>query len=75
MPRMARIGIPDVPRPVTQRGNCRADVFFDDEDRRRLWLLPGYARRHALNLAARKAGRPRKPPRPQGTGNRGSVHR
>jgi len=31
MPRIARIVIPDVPHHVTQRGNRRQDVFFDDE--------------------------------------------
>ena len=34
MPRMARIVIPDLPHHVTQRGNRREDVFFDDKDRR-----------------------------------------
>jgi len=35
MPRMARIVIPDVPHHITQRGNRREDIFFDDKDRRR----------------------------------------
>ncbi|MCK4342749.1 MAG: transposase [Phycisphaerae bacterium] len=34
MPRVARIVIPDCPHHVTQRGNNRQDVFFDDDDRR-----------------------------------------
>jgi hypothetical protein len=46
---MAPIGIPEVPHPVTQRGNRREEVFLEDEDRRRLQPLPGYARRHALD--------------------------
>jgi putative transposase len=33
MPRRARIVVPDCAHHVTQRGNRRADVFFDDEDR------------------------------------------
>jgi len=36
---MARIVIPDVPHHVTQRGNRREDVFFEDADRRRYLLL------------------------------------
>jgi putative transposase len=34
MARLARIVIPDVPHHVTQRGNRRQPVFFDDGDRR-----------------------------------------
>ena len=33
MARFARIVIPDVPHHVTQRGNRRLPVFFNDEDR------------------------------------------
>jgi len=33
MPRMARIVVPGVPHHVTQRGNNRQQVFFDDADR------------------------------------------
>ena len=33
MPRRARIVVPGCAHHVTQRGNRRADVFFDDEDR------------------------------------------
>lgn len=53
MPRMARIVIPDVPHHVTQRGNRREDVFFDDGDRRRyLLLLLEYSQKHALDIWA-----------------------
>ena len=53
MPRMARIVIPDLPHHVTQRGNRREDVFFDDKDRRRyLLLLLEYSRKHALDIWA-----------------------
>lgn len=33
MPRIARIIAPDSPHHITQRGNNRMDVFYDDEDR------------------------------------------
>ena len=33
MPRIARVVAANYPHHVTQRGNNRADVFFDDEDR------------------------------------------
>lgn len=33
MPRIARIIAPNYPHHITQRGNNRADVFFDDEDK------------------------------------------
>ena len=53
MPRIARVVVPGVPHHVTQRGNRRADVFFDDEDRRRyLFLLGQYAERHGLAIWA-----------------------
>jgi len=32
MPRVARIIAPQYPHHITQRGNNRADVFFDDKD-------------------------------------------
>jgi len=34
MPRIARVVAANYPHHITQRGNNRADVFFDDEDRR-----------------------------------------
>src|SRR5450756_2380977 len=43
MPRVARIIAPQYPHHITQRGNNRADVFFDDEDRTTyLSLLKSY---------------------------------
>ena len=51
MPRIARVVVPGLPHHVTQRGNRRADVFFDDDDRRRyLFLLGQYAERHGLAI-------------------------
>jgi putative transposase len=53
MPRIARIIAPGYPHHITQRGNNRATVFFDDEDRQTyLKLLSGYTRKHALQIWA-----------------------
>ncbi|MGB2754583.1 MAG: transposase [Phycisphaerae bacterium] len=53
MPRIARVVIPDVPHHLTQRGNRREDVFFDEADRRRyLVLLLEYSQKHALEIWA-----------------------
>ena len=53
MPRIARIIAPGYPHHITQRGNNRATVFFDDEDRQvYLKLLAVYARKHALQIWA-----------------------
>ncbi len=53
MPRIARIVAPGYPHHITQRGNNRATVFFDDEDRLTyLVLLSGYAEKHALRIQA-----------------------
>jgi putative transposase len=53
MPRMARVVIPGIPHHVTQRGNRREDVFFEDGDRQRyLQLLLGYATKHGLSILA-----------------------
>ena len=53
MPRIARVVLPGLPHHVTQRGNRRADVFFDDDDRRRyLFLLGQYAERHGVAIWA-----------------------
>jgi hypothetical protein len=40
MARLARVVVPGVPHHVTQRGNRRANVFFDDGDRRRYLAHP-----------------------------------
>jgi putative transposase len=53
MPRIARIVAPGYPHHITQRGNNRARVFFDDEDRQTyLKLLAGYGRKHTLEIWA-----------------------
>jgi putative transposase len=53
MPRIARIIAPGYPHHITQRGNNRATVFFDDEDRQTyLKLLAGYAQKHGLQIWA-----------------------
>ncbi len=53
MPRVARIVMPEVPHHVTQRGNNRQAVFFDDEDRRRyLEFLGEHAKRFGLTIWA-----------------------
>ncbi len=53
MPRIARIIAPGYPHHITQRGNNRALVFFDDEDRQTyLTLLAAYAEKHALQIWA-----------------------
>jgi len=53
MPRIARIIAPGYPHHITQRGNNRATVFFDDEDRQiYLNLLAGYAKKHQIQIWA-----------------------
>jgi putative transposase len=53
MPRIARIIAPGYPHHITQRGNNRATVFFDDEDRQTyLKLLGLYASKHELQIWA-----------------------
>ena len=53
MPRIARIIAPSYPHHVTQRGNNRSVVFFDDEDRQTyLDLLTIYAQKHSLQIWA-----------------------
>lgn len=39
MPRIARIIAPHYPHHITQRGNNRADAFFDDDDKTTYLLL------------------------------------
>ncbi len=51
--RLARIVAPGYPHHITQRGNRRADVFFEPEDRRvYLSLLKRYADRYGLSIWA-----------------------
>ena len=53
MPRIARIIAPRYPHHVTQRGNNRMTVFFDDEDRQTyLELLSLYAQKNSLKIWA-----------------------
>jgi REP element-mobilizing transposase RayT len=48
MSKIARIVAPEYPHHVTQRGNNRAVVFFDDQDRH-CRPCPGTARTDAPN--------------------------
>lgn len=51
MPRIARIIAPTYPHHITQRGNNRATVFFDDEDRLTyLRLLSSNAKKYRLQI-------------------------
>ena len=53
MPRPARIVFAGIPHHITQRGNRRADVFFDNADRARyLKLLKEYALIHEVEILA-----------------------
>ena len=53
MPRIARIIAPGYPHHVTQRGNNRMTVFFDDEDRQAyLDILSLYAQKNSLQIWA-----------------------
>ncbi len=53
MPRIARIIATGYPHHITQRGNNRATVFFDDEDRQTyLRLLKSYSEKHHLQIWA-----------------------
>ena len=53
MPRIARIIATGYPHHITQRGNNRATVFFDDDDRQTyLELLSVYAQKHRLQIWA-----------------------
>ncbi len=51
MPRLARSVFANIPHHVTQRGNRREDVFFDDEDRAiYLEWLSEYAGEHRVDV-------------------------
>jgi putative transposase len=53
MPRIARIIAAGYPHHITQRGNNRADVFFDDEDRQTyLKLLAEYTQKYYVRIWA-----------------------
>ena len=53
MPRIARAVVEGIPYHVTQRGNRREDIFFEDEDRKKYleWLLE-YSDKHGLKIWA-----------------------
>ena len=51
MPRIARVVAVGLPHHVTQRGNNRSQVFFDDDDRRfYLWTLAQYRRKCGVEI-------------------------
>lgn len=53
MPRIARIIAPHYPHHITQRGNNRTDVFFDDEDKTTyLSLLTDYCEKWTVEIWA-----------------------
>jgi len=53
MPRIARIILPHYPHHITQRGNNRTDVFFDDADKTTyLSLLKGYCEKWTIEIWA-----------------------
>jgi putative transposase len=53
MPRAARTVFADLPHHITQRGNRREDVFFDDDDRETyLTWLGEYAAKFHVEVAA-----------------------
>jgi putative transposase len=53
MPLIAGVVIPGIPHYLTQRGNCREDIFFSDGDRQRyLQLLLEYSTKHGLETLA-----------------------
>ncbi|RII31168.1 MAG: transposase [Geobacter sp.] len=53
MPRIARVIATEYPHHITQRGNNRATVFFDDEDRQTyLKLLALYAEKYHFQIWA-----------------------
>ena len=53
MPRLARVVIPNISYHITQRGNRRDDVFFDDDDRQfYLDLLKEYAQKYDVEIWA-----------------------
>ena len=53
MSRIARVVVPGLPYDLIHRGNRRAQVFVDDEDREVYLALVGeYARKHGLELWA-----------------------
>ncbi|MEW6586277.1 MAG: transposase [Nitrospirota bacterium] len=53
MPRIARVCAKGYPHHITQRGNNKEQVFFDDEDRRfYLEVLRRYRNKHGIHILA-----------------------
>jgi len=53
MPRLARTVFPNIPHHITQRGNRREDVFFEDKDRKfYLSLLKHYTGKYKVEVLA-----------------------
>jgi putative transposase len=53
MPRVARHVFPNLPHHITQRGNRREDVFFNDQDKQfYLELLIDYCEKHSVTIVA-----------------------
>lgn len=53
MPRIARVVVPGLAHHITQRGNHREDIFFEEVDRQHyLQLLFGYAAKLGLQILA-----------------------
>jgi len=53
MSRIARVAVPEVPYHITQRGNGRRTVFYNDVDRQTyLRLLARYAEEHRMRIQA-----------------------
>lgn len=53
MPRVARVVFPGVPHHVTQRGNRREEVFFEEQDRKvYLGWLREYTEKHEVQVLA-----------------------
>ncbi|MHC4149653.1 MAG: hypothetical protein ACYSR5_09240 [Planctomycetota bacterium] len=50
MPRVARTVVAGVPHYITQRGNCRGNVFFTDSDPRTSLVPKGEAAYSDLGL-------------------------
>lgn len=53
MPRLSRTVFADIPHHITQRGNRRERVFFDDDDRKAyLGWLKSYCEKHKVDILA-----------------------
>ncbi len=53
MPRIARVTVPGIPHHVTQRGNRRQPVFFNNGDRQSyLHILAEQSKRYGVTIWA-----------------------